>query len=41
MKKLIITIIVAFSIAIAFSGCRSAEKCPAYGSAEEYQIDRP
>lgn len=41
MKKLVITIIIAFTIAIAFSGCRSAEKCPAYGTTEDYQIDRP
>lgn len=41
MKRIIIAVAVAFVLALSFSSCRTSEKCPAYGTVEDYQIDRP
>jgi|AntRauTorcE11898_2_1112593.scaffolds.fasta_scaffold12719_3 hypothetical protein len=41
MKKVVFTLVIFFVLAIGFSGCRSADKCPAYGNVEKYQVDRP
>lgn len=41
MKRIVLAIVVLFVLAIGFSSCRTAEKCPAYGNIEKYQIDRP
>lgn len=33
MKKIIIILVVAVTLALSFSSCKSSEKCPAYGHA--------
>ena len=35
MKKFIPVTLIAFVVAVAFSSCKSHEKCPAYGKVEQ------
>jgi hypothetical protein len=40
MKKLAFIMLVAISVGIIMSSCKSSQKCAAYGEASRYKIER-
>ena len=40
MKKIVVLVLLAISLAFIASSCKSVESCPAYGEAKKFQIER-
>jgi hypothetical protein len=40
MKKVALVIVAAFVIALAFTSCKSQQKCPAYGEARYHRVEQ-
>jgi len=41
MKKIIVTAVVVFTLAVLFQSCKSSEHCPAYGEVNHpQQVDK-
>lgn len=40
MKKIVVLLLIAFSLGIIMTSCQSNRKCAAYGEADRYKVDR-
>lgn len=40
MKKIVVIILMAFSLGLIMSSCQSSQKCAAYGETGKYKVDR-
>jgi hypothetical protein len=40
MKKIVLLLLVAFSLGIIVTSCTSSKKCAAYGEASRYKTER-
>jgi predicted component of type VI protein secretion system len=40
MKKIVVIILMAFTLGLIMSSCQSSQKCAAYGETSKYKIDR-
>jgi hypothetical protein len=41
MKKLFVIVIAVFLLGVLFSSCKTHEKCPAYGKANNVKSEKP
>ena len=40
MKKIVVLLLIAFSLGIIMTSCQSNRKCAAYGEADRFKVER-